>query len=66
MIIDNYLAIANFGGFPSITLPLGFKDGLPFGGNVMGRIFEESIVLSVAKKVEEIVGLNDIIAGKER
>ncbi len=47
LISDNYLAFANFGGYPSLTVPIGFKDGLPFGGNFTGRIFNEETVLNV-------------------
>ena len=63
LIADNYLALANFGGQPSITLPLGFEDSLPFGVNLTGRIFEESNVLALANKIEEITGQKDLIAG---
>ena len=27
LIAENYLAYANFGGYPSITLPIGFDNG---------------------------------------
>ena len=66
LIADNYLAYANLGGQPSITLPLGFENGLPFGGNITGRIFDESTVLSVALAVEEIVGLDNLVAGEKK
>ena len=61
LIADNYLAIANLGGYPSITIPLGFKDGLPFGGNIIGKRFDESTVLGLAKHIEEVVGLADLL-----
>ncbi|MCD8209446.1 MAG: aspartyl/glutamyl-tRNA amidotransferase subunit A [Coprobacillus sp.] len=48
LLSDNYLAFANFGGYPSLTLPIGFKGNLPFGGNFTGRIFEEETVLNVS------------------
>ena len=66
IIANNYLALGNLGGQPSLTLPLGFKNGLPFGGNITGRIFEETKVFSLALAVEEIVGLNDLIAGEKK
>ena len=66
LIADNYLALANLGGQPSLTLPLGFKNGLPFGGNIIGRIFEETTVLSLALAVEDIVGLSDLVAGEKK
>lgn len=64
LIADNFMAIANFGGQPSLTLPLGFKNGLPFGGNLTGRIFEESTVLALANAIEESTGLKDLVAGE--
>lgn len=62
-IADNHLAVGNLGGFPSITLPLGFKDNLPFGINLTGDIFTDEKVLSIAKAIEELIGLKDLIAG---
>lgn len=61
LIGDNYLAVANFGGQPSLTLPLGFKNDLPFGGNIIGRIYDEKTVLSIAKQIEDIVNLANIL-----
>ena len=60
LIADNHLAIANFAGLPSITLPIGFENGLPFGGNITGRAFEEGNVLAVAKTLEDITGLKGL------
>lgn len=61
LIGDNYLAIANFGGLPSITIPLGFENELPFGGNLIGRIFDEGTLLVIGKKIEDIVGLTNLL-----
>ena len=66
LIGDNYLAIANFGGQPSISIPLGFEDGLPFGGNLIGRVHDESTLLAIAKQAEEVVGLSGLLAKEER
>lgn len=63
LVTDNYLAFANLGGFPSITLPLGFDKGLPFGVNITSRLFAESKLLNIANKVEEITGLKNLLAG---
>ena len=63
LVSDNYLAFANMGGFPSITLPLGFDGGLPFGVNITSKSFTESKLLNIANKVEEITGLKDLVAG---
>ena len=66
LIGDNYLAIANFGGQPSISLPLGFESELPFGGNFIGRVNDESTILALAKQVERIVGLTNQLPKGQR
>ncbi|MBR5996839.1 MAG: aspartyl/glutamyl-tRNA amidotransferase subunit A [Bacilli bacterium] len=58
---DNYLAFANLGGYPSITLPLGFEKGMPFGVNLTSHHFTESKLLKMAQEVEDITGLKDLV-----
>ena len=58
--IENYLSIANLAGLPSLTLPLGKKDGLPFGGNITGRAFEETTVFNVSLAIQNITGLKNL------
>ena len=60
LIAENYLAFANMGGYPSITLPIGFDEGMPFGANLTCKQFEESKLLSIAKRVEDSTGLAHI------
>ncbi len=57
LIADNHLALGNFAGLPSITMPLAFYDGLPIGVNFMGRAFEEGKLLQIAHAFEAISGL---------
>lgn len=59
--LDNILTLGNFGGYPSITTPLCFEEGLPLGVNITGRIFEDGYVLGMAKEIEEITGLHDLV-----
>lgn len=66
LIADNYLAIGNFGGLPSLTLPIGLIDGMPVGGNITGRIFEEQMVFNCSLAVEEITGLKNLYAKEDR
>ena len=61
LIGENHLTINNFTGLPSLTLPIGFKDNLPFGGNVTGRAYKEQDVLNVSLAIEEITGLKNIV-----
>lgn len=56
LLADNYLAFGNFGGFPSMTLPLGFDKGLPFGVNITADTFKDTAVLQMAKTIENILG----------
>lgn len=62
LIADNILVLGNFAGLPSLTLPIGKEDNMPFGANVMGRVFEEAKVFNVAKAIENIVGLANMSA----
>ena len=62
LIADNHLVLGNFAGLPSITLPIGFKEGMPFGANLMGRAFEEKELFKVSYELEQITGFANIYA----
>lgn len=62
LIADNHLVLGNFAGLPSITLPIGFKEGMPFGANLMARAFEEVELFKAANDLEQITGLANIVA----
>lgn len=66
LIADNYLAIGNFGGLPSLTLPLAVIDGLPVGVNLTGRAFGEQTVLNCSLAVQEITGLKNLSAKEDK
>ena len=53
---DNWLAIGNFGGFPSITLPMGFENELPFGVNVTCKPYDEVNMFNIALNIEKNTG----------
>lgn len=57
LIADNYMAIANFAGLPSITVPLGYSNNLPFGVNITCNLFKEDIMFNISQAVEDITGL---------
>ncbi len=61
LILENHMAIANFGGFPSITIPNGFVDGMPIGINITGRAFEDGLTLNIANKIEKELGYKGLI-----
>jgi Asp-tRNA(Asn)/Glu-tRNA(Gln) amidotransferase A subunit family amidase len=47
----------NLAGFPGASVPMGFSpEGLPIGVQVIGRPYEEELVLSVASQIEQARG----------
>ena len=59
LILDNHLAIGNFGGYPSITIPSGFIDKLPVGINITGRVKDDELVLNMANMIESTMEYKD-------
>ena len=60
--LEEHLQVGNFGGFPSITIPDGFIDGLPVGLNITGKCYDDANVLNMAYAIENILGYRNIIA----
>lgn len=48
---DIYTVFANLVGIPAISVPMGEKDGLPFGIQVMANQFEEAQMFGYAKYI---------------
>ena len=61
LILENHMAIANFGGFPSITIPNGFVNNMPIGLNITGPQFKDGETLNIAYKIEEKLGFKGLI-----
>lgn len=61
-VAENYMAMANFSGGPSMTVPMGFTDGCPIGVNLTCAPWHESVMFSIAKAIEEETGLHDLVA----
>lgn len=61
---NNYLAIGNLGGFPSLTIPFALDKGLPLGINITGKVFDDHTVLSVGYQIEQITNLYNLHAGQ--
>ena len=66
LIAENYMALANFSGYPSITVPMGMVDGLPVGVNLSSAAFTEQLLLNVAFAVEETTGIKDVVKEPKR
>ncbi len=50
---DALTVLANITGQPSVNIPFGEEKGLPIGVQVMGRAWEERLILSIARVLEE-------------
>lgn len=47
----------NLAGFPGVAVPVGFsREGLPIGVQVIGRPYEEELILAVAQAIEQARG----------
>ena len=62
LVADNWMAIGNFAGLPSITRPIGFENGLPFGANLTCKKFAETELYGLAQGIENITGLKNLVA----
>ncbi len=61
-ILEEHLQIGNFGGFPSITIPDGFINGLPVGLNITGNCYNDQTVLNIAYGIENTMNYKNQIA----
>jgi aspartyl-tRNA(Asn)/glutamyl-tRNA(Gln) amidotransferase subunit A len=61
-ILEEHLQIGNFGGFPSITIPNGFINGLPVGINITGNCYKDEDVLNIAYALENAMNYKGQIA----
>ncbi len=62
LIAENYMAMANFSGSPSMTVPMGFIDGCPIGVNITTNAWQEDVMFDIGKAVEDITGYKDLTA----
>ena len=61
-VLENHLCIGNFGGYPSITIPNGFIDGLPVGVNITCNCYEDQKTLNLAYALEGTMDYKNQIA----
>lgn len=50
---DNLLLLASLGGFPSLSLPIGFVRGLPVSININASCQQDKLLLRLGKLIEE-------------
>jgi len=51
---DIYTISTNLAGLPGISIPAGFVDGLPAGLQIIGNYFDESRLLNVAHRYQQV------------
>lgn len=61
-VLEEHLQVGNFGGFPSITIPDGFIDGLPVALNITGNCYDDANVLNIAYALESTMGYKNQVA----
>ena len=66
LIADNYMAFGNMGGYPSITLPIGFEEEMPLGANLTCKPFDESNLFAIANEIEKGTGLANVVAKEDK
>lgn len=64
--LENHLQIGNFGGFPSITIPDGFINGLPVGLNITGNCYNDQVILNIAYAIEDTMNYKNQIAKEDK
>jgi len=62
LVCNETLLFGNFGGYPSITIPNGFIDGMPVAFNITGAAKDDFNVLNIAYAIENTMGFKNQIA----
>lgn len=51
---DIYTITANLVGIPALSMPVGFADGLPVGGQLLAPYFAEELLLNIAHQYQQV------------
>jgi len=65
-VLEEHLQVGNFGGFPSITIPDGFIDGMPVALNITGNCKMDANVLNIAYGIESLMNYKNQVAKEEK
>ena len=63
-VLENYMCIGNFGGYPSITIPNGFQSNMPIGINITGAVRDDANLLNIAYTLEQNMDYANQIASE--
>ena len=55
------MALGNFGGFPSITIPNDIIDKMPVGVNITGKFKDDENVLNIASAIEDKLSFKELV-----
>ena len=56
---DVFTVTVNLAGLPGISVPAGLSaDGLPLGLQIIGKAFDEAIVLRAGRAIEDAAGFS--------
>lgn len=55
ILAENHLVLDNFSGYPSITIPFGHLDGMPYGINLASKAFDEKTLFDIALGFEKLI-----------
>jgi len=55
-LVDIYTVSANLAGVPAMSIPCGKADGLPVGLQIIGKPFDEDMLLRVAHAYQRLGG----------
>jgi aspartyl-tRNA(Asn)/glutamyl-tRNA(Gln) amidotransferase subunit A len=55
-LVDIYTASLNLSGLPGLSVNCGFVDGLPVGMQIIGKAFDEEMVLRIGYAYETMAG----------
>ena len=53
LLLENHMAIGNFGGFPSITIPCGMVEDMPIGLSITCGVKKDADCLNIAYALEK-------------
>lgn len=56
LIGESHMALQNFSGNPSMTIPVGLHQDMPLGLNITSKAFDEKTMFAFAKELETLLG----------
>lgn len=66
LLLENHMAIGNFGGFPSITIPCGFVNNMPIGLSITSGVKKDLDLLNIAYAIESEMPYKGQLARRDK